>query len=489
MKNFEDYLQKIGEVGYIQAIVHSVVYVSGLPGVKPKEVVIAKGEQRGVVQSILPNSVEVLMFDTHDLVNNLPVTRTGITFEIPVSNQILGRVVDPFGQPIDGAGPVVGERVFRSIESKALGIINREKVKAPLETGVSIVDLLVPIGYGQRELIIGDKKTGKTTFLLQTIASQAAKGMVCVYTSIGKRQSDIKTVENYLRKAGAFQNTVIVAASSAEAASVVYLAPFSACAIAEFFRDSGYNVVIVYDDLINHAKFYREISLLSKRAPGRGSYPGDIFHLHAALLERAGNIKTSTGRAVNITAFPVAETLEGDITGYIQTNLMAITDGHIFFDIDEFRKGKRPAINHALSVSRVGNQTKSRLERHLASMVREDLARYQKDLEISRFGVELPEATKKEIDLGEKIEVIFNQDADTLMPNKLGLIFLGLLLGGYWQDRSASLMRVDLIKLASKYKKGELKNIDKSLETVTGVEELIRLMKSFVPKVTEVLYV
>jgi len=413
MKNYEDYLNQIGEVGYIQSIVHSVVYVTGLPGVKPREVVIAKDGQRGIVQSILPNSVEVLMMETHGLVNNLPVARTGVDFEIPVSNEILGRVVDPFGQPIDGAGPIIGERVYRSIDSKAPGIIAREKVRAPLETGVSIVDLLVPVGYGQRELVIGDKKTGKTTFLLQTIASQAAKGMVCVYASIGKRQSDIKNVESYLRKTNAFQNTVIVAANAAASASIVYLAPFSACAIAEYFRDCGYNVIIVYDDLTNHAKFYREISLLSKRAPGRSSYPGDIFHLHAALLERAGNIKTSSGKAVSITALPVAETLEGDITGYIQTNLMAITDGHIFFDIDEFRKGKRPAINHALSVSRVGNQTKSPLERELSNILREALSAYQKDLEIARFGVELPENTKKEIDLGEKIEAVLNQDSDT----------------------------------------------------------------------------
>lgn len=489
MKTFDDYLKDVGEVGHIQSVVQSIVYVSGLPSARPKEMVVAAGGQRGIVQSLMLGSVEVLMLDTHNLINGLAVTRTNETFKIPLSPGLLGRVVDPFAQPIDGAGPVVGNKELRIIEPRAPGISERVRVRAPLETGVSTVDLLVPLGYGQRELVIGDKKTGKTTFLLQAITSQASKGTICIYVSIGKRQSDIKVVENYLRSANVLANTCIVAANSAEPATMIYLAPFSAMAIAEFFRDSGHNVLIVFDDLSNHAKFYREISLLSKRTPGRASYPGDIFHLHAALLERAGNIKTASGQVVNITALPVAETLEGDLTGYIQTNLMAITDGHIFFDIDEFRKGKRPAINHALSVSRVGNQTKTSLERDLAQMVREALTRYQKDLEISRFGVELPENTRSEISLGEKIEAVFNQDIETIIPRPLSLILLGLLFGGYWKDKEASQVKVDIIRLIQKYEAGALKVLEAEVQKVKTVDELTIVCKKEASKVTESLYV
>ena len=486
---FDEYLNKIGEVGHIQSVIHSIVYVSGLPSARPKEMVIAAGGQRGIVQSLMLGSVEVLMLDTHKLVNGLAVTRTNETFKVPVTSGLLGRVVDPFAQPIDGAGPIIGEKNLRIIEPRAPGVSERVRVREPLETGVSVVDLLIPLGFGQRELVIGDKKTGKTAFLLQAIASQVAKGTVCVYVSIGKRQSDIKGVENYLRAANVLANTCIVAANSADPATMIYLAPFSAMAIAEFFRDSGHNVLIAFDDLTNHARFYREISLLSKRTPGRSSYPGDIFHLHAALLERAGNIKTAAGQVVSITALPVAETLEGNLTGYIQTNLMAITDGHIFFDIDEFRKGKRPAINHALSVSRVGNQTKTALERDLGQMVRDALTRYQKDLEIARFGVELPENTRAEISLGEKIEGVFNQDVEALIPGPLSLILLGLLFAGYWKDKEASQVKVDLIKLIQKHQAGELKQLEGEVQKARTVDELLALCQKTTTKVTEVLYV
>jgi F-type H+-transporting ATPase subunit alpha len=272
MKSFQDYLKEIGEVGYIGSIVHSIVYISGLPGARPKEMVIAEGGQRGIVQSLSADMVEVLMLDTEGLVNNLAVARTGEEFKIPVGEGILGRVVDAFAESIDALGPILGEKTPQPIEPGAPGIDRRVRVNRPLETGVTMVDLLVPIGYGQRELVIGDKKTGKTTFLLQTIANQVKKGVVCVYVSIGKRQDDVKTIERYLRKKEVFANCVMVSANAADPATMVYLAPFTGLAIAEFFRDKGRDVVIVFDDLTNHAKFYREISLLLKRAPGRSSF-------------------------------------------------------------------------------------------------------------------------------------------------------------------------------------------------------------------------
>lgn len=488
MKTFKEYLEANHEIGYIQSIVHSIVYVSGLPGARPRELVVAEGGQRGIVQALLPDLVEVLMLDTHDLRNNLSVARTTESFTIPVSEGILGRVVDPFGSPLDGAGPVIGEKELRSVDPPAPPISSRVKINRSMETGVQIVDLLVPLGYGQRELVIGDKKTGKTIFLLQTIVSQAAKGVVCVYVSIGKRQNDIKAVQQYLWGwSGATVNCVIVAANSAEAASKIWLAPFSGFAIAEYFRDKGRDVLIVFDDLVNHAKFYREISLLSKRTPGRSSYPGDIFNLHASMLERAGQIKTDKG-VVSITALPVAESFEGDITGYIQTNLMSITDGHIFFDIERFRSGARPAINHALSVSRVGNQTKTSLDKELAQKLREALARYEKDKAIARFGVDLPEQTKEEIDLGEKIELLLNQDTETLIPRFLSLTIMGLLLGGFWKQKKVSQVKVDLIKLLQKFKEGKFSHLPEKIAAVKTLDELTEVVKTEQERVKEALY-
>ena len=488
LKNFEDYLQETDEVGYIASVVHSIVYISGLPGAHLREMVIAEGGQKGIVQSLLPDLVEVLMLDTKDIKNGLRVVRTNEPFKIPVSSGILGRVVNAFIAPVDGGGPIMGERQYMSIDESAPGLGKRVRITKPLETAVTLVDLLVPIGYGQRELVVGDKKTGKTVLLLQLIANQASKGTICVYVSIGKRQSDVRNVENYLKKVGVMNNCVLLVASSADPATMVYLAPFSGFTIAEFFRDSGHDVIIVLDDLSTHAKFYREISLLSKRAPGRASYPGDIFHLHAALLERAGNIKGPGGGTVSITALPVAETLEGDLTGYIQTNLMAMTDGHIFFDIDEFRRGARPAINHALSVSRVGNQTKTPLEREIAQELREALLRYKRDQEIARFGVELPETTRAEIDLGEKIEQILNQDMETLTQRPLQLILVGLLLSGFWRDKNASLLKVDVIKLVQKYNKGDLKGIVRQVVNVEKLDDLIGLIKINGQELMGVLY-
>ncbi len=489
IKSFEQYRDEIGEVGHIESIVQSIVYVSGLPGVRLKELVVAEGGQRGIVHSISTQVVEVLMLDTQKLTNNLEVARTNQTFSLQVSKELLGRVVDPFAEPIDGAGPVLGEKTLQSIDPVIFGISKRVRIDKPMETGVTIVDMLVPLGYGQRELVIGDKKTGKSTFLLQTVASQVQKGVICVYVSIGKRQNDVKNIENYLRKNGVMGNCVLMSANSAEPATRIYLAPLSGFAIAEFFRSLGRDVLIILDDLTNHAKFYREISLLSKRAPGRGSYPGDIFHLHASLLERAGNINFGDGKAVSITALPVAETLEGDITGYIQTNLMAITDGHIFFDIEVFRKGQRPAINHALSVSRVGNQTRSLLDQGLAQNLRELLTTYEKDLEIARFGVELPENTQREIALGEKIELILNQDADTRLDRSFQLLLFGLLFSGFWDEKNTSSVKVDIIKLIDNYNKGGLKTILSQTSGVKNVEELKNAAKNYQSKVTEVLYV
>lgn len=488
-KTFKEYLDETGEVGSVQSILQSIVYITGLPGVRPKEMIIGEGGQRGIVQGIEEGLAEVLMLDTDGLVSNLAVARTNETFSVPVSDGLLGRIIDAIGRPIDGRGPISGQKINQPIDPPAPGISSRVRINKPLETGVSIVDLLIPIGYGQRELVIGDKKTGKTTFVLQTIANQAAQGVICIYVSVGKRQDDLKFVENYLRKKNVLGNCVLISANSADPATMVYLSPYVGMSVAEYFRDSGRNCLIVFDDLTNHAKFYREISLLLQRAPGRSSYPGDIFHIHAALLERAGNIKISNGSVTSITSLPMAETLEGDLTGYIQTNLMAITDGHIFFDIEEFRKGARPAINPGLSVSRVGNQTKQPIDRSLAQMVREDLSKYSRSLDIARFGVELPEKTRQEIELGEKIGVLFNQDAETIVPRSLQMVMLGMLFAGFWQGKNANLVKVDIINVLQKHQKGAFKGIETEILIAKTSDDLSNLVRKYAQKLSEALYV
>lgn len=400
----------------------------------------------------------------------------------------MGRIIDPLCRPIDGLGPVFGEKKYLSIQREAPGITRRVRVNKPLETGVMVVDLLVPVGYGQRELVIGDAKTGKTTFLLQAMVSQAKEGIICIYVGIGKETSAVKIVEDYLKEMNVFDKTVMVIATSENPSTINYLSPFSGMTIAEYFRDRGEKVLIIFDDLTSHAKFYREISLLVKRVPGRSSYPGDIFHIQAAVVERAGNIKTPDNKEVSITALPVAETLENDISGYIQTNLMAMTDGHIFFDINVFREGKRPAINAFLSVSRVGNQTKTPIDKALAGWIKRKLVEYQRVMGLSQFGVELSLETQKLLDLGKKLEILFNQGPKTIIPRSLQLFLFGLIFFGFWEDKPQNVMKVEIDEILKKYKEGVFSEVESEIRKIKNLEELKSFIGEIIPKVKKILY-
>ncbi len=483
MNDFKNYLEKTEEIGRIVSIISSIVEVSGLPNLKLREMVISEEGEKGIAYGLRENIAEVLMFDTKKLKVGERVARTNEYFKIPVNQNLLGRIVNPLCQPIDGLGPIMGEKEFLNIEREAPNITQRIRVNKFLETGVTIVDLLIPIGYGQRGLVIGDGKTGKTAFLLQTMVSQIKKGVICIYVSIGKEITHVKAVEEYLKEAGVLNNTVILVATPDAPATISYLAPYSGMTIAEYFREKGKASLIIFEDLTTHAKIYREISSLLKRAPGRTAYPGDIFHIQAALIERAGNIKNKEGKEVSITALPVAETLENDISGYIQTNLLAMTDGHIFFDVEEFKKGRRPAINFFLSVSRVGNQAKEPLDRELATFVRKKLAEYQKVLEIARFGVELPEETKRVLDFGEKLEVIFNQGLKTVISREFQLFLIGLLLSGFWDDKVPKIMEIIKEEILEHYKKGEFPDIEMEIRKIKTVEELKNFAKEYHSKI------
>ena len=474
-EDFKFFLEKTQEIGRITSISYSVILASGLPGLKLNEMVICEEGQKGVVFGLDKERAEILMLETKNLQINKGIVRTNQPLQIEISEKMLGRIVDPLCRPIDGKGPIEGEKFSQPLERPAPPLIERERVKKHLETGVFKVDLFVPLGCGQRELIIGNKKTGKTTFLLQTITSQARRGIICIYTAVGKRVLDLKLIERYLKEQKILEKVIIVAGLASQPSPQIFFAPYVGMSIAEFFRERGKDVLIIFDDLTSHAKVYREISLLLERFPGRSSYPGDIFHIHAKLLERAGNVKHKN-KEVSITALPVADTIENELGGYIQTNLMAITDGHIFFDLEEFQKGMRPAINVFLSVSRVGNQTKTFLERELAGILRQKMIEYKRALEIAPFGVELPKLTQEILDFGKKLELLLAQEAKIILKKELQLFLLGLMLCDFWKERSLEEMKKDLGKIKKRFEEKELLT-QEDLKKIKNLEELKNFIK------------
>lgn len=474
MKDFNTYFKETGEIGYVQSIISSIFYVNGLPNARINELLVTENGMVGIVKAVLPELVEVMIFEGRDILHDMKVVRTNEYFQVPVSDNFLGRIIDPFGVAQDHLGLIdVKTLTYRSVDPIAPGIVERVRVKRPMDTGVMAVDMLFPIGHGQRQLILGDAKTGKTTFALQAMVSQAREGKICIFVSIGKKKSDVKFVENYLAAMNVMDKCVIVTASSSDPAPMVYLAPFSGLSIAEHFRDSGRDVLVVFDDLTTHAKYYREISLISRRPPGRQSYPGDIFHLQARLVERAGNIRLADGREAGITLLPIGETLEGDLSGYIQTNLMAMTDGHIFFDVSELKRGRHPAVSFTLSVSRVGNQTKSHLVREINFAIGQKISQARKAEQLGRFGVELSPQTMQHIKNGAKLGVIFNQDVDFVYPPSFQIMLLGLFLAGFWSLKDEKEIDRDILKLYAFYMSGAMdKLVLKMLESKSLKEHI-----------------
>jgi len=485
MDDFEYLLEKYKEVGYVTSLVSFVATVSGLPDLKDGELVLTESGARGLVVGLKENEAEVLILEEGEIKVGERVVRSGEPFKIGVSQNLLGRIINPLSQPVDGKGPIKREK-FCEIQSSAPSVIERKRINENLETGVAIVDLLIPIGYGQRELVIGDAKTGKTIFLLQTIANQVRKGVVCVYVGIGKKDVAIRQVEEYLKKQGVFEKVVIVYAPADDPPPLLYLAPYSGMTIAEYFRNLNKKVLIVFDDLTTHAQIYRQISLILKRPPGRDCYPGDTFHIHASLLERAGCIKKD-GKEMSITALPVAETFEGDISGYIQTNLMAMTDGHIFFDINEFRKGKRPAINPFLSVSRVGIQTKTQVEKELANWIREKLYAFEQVSELRQLATELPKETQRLIDLARKIEIILQQSPQELIERGAQIILFGLLLTNFWENKPESKLIKEKETLLKLWGESKVPQLREKISEIKGIEHLKFLIEEIKPEIEKLL--
>lgn len=398
----------VNEIGTVTSVGDGIAIVSGLEDTTYGEILLFSGGVRGMALDLRRNETACILFDAEEEVcEGSIVKRTGRVAGVPVGEGFLGRVVDPLGVPIDGLDEVIADD-YRPVESEAPAVIDRQPVNVPLETGILAIDSMFPIGRGQRELIIGDRQTGKSTIILDTILNQKGKDVICIYVAIGQKTSTVARMVDTLSKKGALEYTIVVNASAAESAPLQYIAPYAGCAMGEYFMEKGRDVLIVYDDLTKHAIAYRSISLLLERAPGREAYPGDVFYLHSRLLERAARLSDEKGGG-SLTALPIIETQEEDVSSYIPTNVISITDGQIFLSGGLFRLGQRPAINVGLSVSRVGGDAQTKAMKKAAGTLRLDLAQYREMETFSQFSGDMDEATKKQIRYGEGLMKILKQ--------------------------------------------------------------------------------
>lgn len=406
--NFDQLLEQTKEIGYVALTAYPIIYVKGLPKVKMWEMVLFESGERGMVLSLTEDYAEIVLFSYESVAIGTKVVRTTKPFHIPISDSYIGTAIDPFGTPFDPSIKIENIKEERYIDALPSKIDKREKVKDPLLTGVSIVDMMVPLGKGQREMVLGDRKVGKTAFLLQTLMTQAKEGTLCIYAGIGRKKMEAKYVEGFVKSRGLANNVINIFSFASDPLGTIYVTPYVAMTIAEYYRDNGRDVMVILDDLSSHARFFREMALLNKKFPGRESYPGDIFYTHARLFERAGNFKHESGPK-SITCIAVAETVGGDISGYIQTNLMSITDGHIFFDGDIFEEGRRPSVNTFLSVTRVGRQTQSKLRWGVNRELTTFMTLFEKTKRFSHFGGELNEGIKATLDTGARLDAFFTQ--------------------------------------------------------------------------------
>lgn len=468
MKSFQQYLTITEEIGFVEACNQSIVHASGLPNATLQEIVMFETGELGVILSMSRDQAEILLLSKYSVKGGTRVTRTGNKQEMPVGFELLGKTVNPFGHPLDVSKTIEKPKISRPIDISPTGINTRKRIEKSFETGVTLVDMLIPLGKGQRELVIGDRKTGKTSFLYQTILKQASMGTICIYAGIGKKKTDIKKIETFFHDSGIEDNTVIIATSSEEPAGVTYLTPYAAMTLAEYFRDEGHDVLVVMDDLFTHAKFYREIMLIGRRFPGRNAYPADIFYTHARLLERAGNFVLANGTEHAITCLPVVESVEGDIAGFIQTNLMSMTDGHIYFDIDMFGKGNRPAINPFLSVSRVGRQTQTPLRLSIHRELISFLTLHRRLENFSHFSAEAGTGIKRTLAVAEHIFAFFTQGAREVKNLDLQIVIFCLLWTDHWQ--AIPQMEKDIEVMNQTYKN--------NLEAQSMIKELIHNAES-----------
>ena len=403
------------EEGTVVSVGDGIAKVYGLDDVMYGEMLDFEGGVAGIAFNLEEDSVGcVLMGETSHVREGATVKRTGEVMAVPVGPEMVGRVVNPLGEPIDGKGPI-HTKLTQPVEVIAPGVIDRQPVAEPLQTGIKAIDAMIPIGRGQRELIIGDRKTGKTAVAIDTIINQKDTGVICIYVAIGQKRSTVAQVVSTLEKHGAMGHTIVVAATASEPAPLLYLAPYTGCAMGEYFRDNGQHALCVYDDLSKQAAAYRELSLMLRRPPGREAYPGDVFYLHSRLLERAAKVSDELGGG-SLTALPVIETQAGDVSAYIPTNVISITDGQIYLQSDLFFQNVRPAVNVGISVSRVGGNAQTKAMKSVAGTLRLDLASYRELAAFAQFGADLDRSTQARLDRGERLVEILKQGQYVPIP-------------------------------------------------------------------------
>ncbi len=424
---------KAEKVGHVLEVFDGIAKVSGLSDIKSSEMVTFPNGETGMALNLEEDTVGVIILDDFSKIKEGDEVKvTGKILEVPVSDNIIGRVVNALGVEIDGKGVIKADKTY-PIEKVAPGVITRLSVDKPVTTGIKVIDAIIPIGRGQRELIIGDRQTGKTAIAIDTILNQKGQNMICVYVSIGQKDSKLRKIQTRLEEGGAMAYTIIVSAGSSEPAPLSYIAPYTGVSIAEYFMDQGKDVLIIYDDLSKHAVAYREISLLLRRPPGREAFPGDVFYLHSRLLERACRRNEEYGGG-SITALPIVETQAGDVTAYIPTNVISITDGQIFLETDLFYKGIRPAVNVGLSVSRVGSKAQIKAMKKVAGTLKLDLAQYRELEAFAQFGSDLDNATKQQLERGKRAVEVLKQPQYAPMAVERQVAVLYALTKGYLDD-------------------------------------------------------
>ena len=414
MKRYASKLE-VSDVGTVVQTADGIAHIHGLKNAMQGELLEFPGEVYGMVMNLEEDNVgAVLLGNASSISEGDTVKTTGRVVEVPVGDALLGRVVNALGQPIDGKGPIETDK-YRRVERVASGVISRKSVDTPLQTGIKAIDSMIPIGRGQRELIIGDKQTGKTAIALDTIINQKGQGVKCIYVAIGQKASTVANLVNELKEHGAMDYTIVVAATASELAPLQYIAPYAGCAMGEEWMENGQDALIIYDDLSKHATAYRTLSLLLKRPPGREAYPGDVFYLHSRLLERAARLSDDLGGG-SLTALPIIETQAGDVSAYIPTNVISITDGQIYLETDAFNEGFRPSINAGLSVSRVGGSAQIKAMKKIAAPIRVELAQYRELAAFAQFGSDLDKATAEQLAQGERIREMLKQPQYSPMP-------------------------------------------------------------------------
>ena len=414
MKRYASKLE-VSDVGTVVQTADGIAHIHGLKNAMQGELLEFPGEVYGMVMNLEEDNVgAVLLGNASSISEGDTVKTTGRVVEVPVGDALLGRVVNALGQPIDGKGPIETDK-YRRVERVASGVISRKSVDTPLQTGIKAIDSMIPIGRGQRELIIGDKQTGKTAIALDTIINQKGQGVKCIYVAIGQKASTVANLVNELKEHGAMDYTIVVAATASELAPLQYIAPYAGCAIGEEWMENGEDVLVIYDDLSKHAAAYRTLSLLLKRPPGREAYPGDVFYLHSRLLERAARMSDEYGGG-SLTALPIIETQAGDVSAYIPTNVISITDGQIYLETEMFNSGFRPAVNAGLSVSRVGGDAQIKAMKKIAGPIRVELAQYRELAAFAQFGSELDADTKEKLAQGERIKEVLKQPQYKPLP-------------------------------------------------------------------------